>query len=79
MKHYYYSEKLDRMYDTPEELKKDEQAYEHRMAVQRMKKEKLMKRAEEVKEAFKHAEKLRDAYAKEYADYLLSLLKELNR
>lgn len=75
----YYSEKLDRVYDTVEELKQDEQTYKHRVAVQRMRKEKLKKRAAEVDEAFKHAKELRDAYNNDYIDYLLSVLKNFNR
>ena len=69
----FYSEKLNKMFDSAAEVMQAEEAYEKKLAEEKAKKEKLAntrkERAEEVKEAYKVASEAYDKANQLLADF----------
>lgn len=65
----YYSEKLNKVFDTEDELKTAEEEQEKKYAVQLKKKEERAERAKEVENAYKEYRKLLNAFIKDYGYY----------
>lgn len=80
----YYSEKLDKLFDTEEEVKKAEQEHEKREKAKKKKEEERERRAKEVNDAYSHYLELLNAYLKDYSDpdlqqlvdYIFSVIKD---
>ena len=65
----YYSETLNKVFDTEDELKTAEEEQEKKYAVQLKKKEERAERAKEVEKAYKEYRKLLNAFIKDYGYY----------
>lgn len=65
----YYSETLNKVFDTEDELKTAEEEHEKKYAVQLKKKEERAERAKEVEKAYKEYRKLLNAFIKDYGYY----------
>ena len=79
----YYSEKLDKIFDTATDLTAEELEYDKRIAeakakAEKEKQEREVRNAEretaldEVEKAYKHYLELKDAYVKRYSDSVLN-------
>lgn len=65
----YYSEKLNKIFDKPEDLKDAERAYEAKEAEEKAKKAQRSKRAKEVEDAWDHYVKLLNDFIKDYGSF----------
>lgn len=65
----YYSETLNKVFDTEDELKTAEEKEQQKYAVELKKKEKRAERAKEVEKAYKEYKKLLNAFIKDYGYY----------
>ena len=62
----YYSEKLDKIFDTATDLTAEELEYDKRVAEAKAKETERTKALDEVESAYKHYLELKDAYVKKY-------------
>ncbi len=69
----YYSDTLKKLYETEEELKKEEAAFEEKHALELKKKEERANRAKEVEEAYKKYLDLRSKFVKDYGSYHMTI------
>lgn len=68
----YYSEKLNKIFDKPEDLKEAERAYAAKEAEEKEKKAKRAKRAQEVEDAYDNYMKLLKEFIEDYGSYHLT-------
>ncbi len=65
----YYSDVLNKLFNTIEEVNKAEQEQAEKVAAEKKKRDERERREKEVDEAFTHAYELRAAYLKDYGSY----------
>ena len=68
----YYSDKLNKVFDTVDELESAELEYTKKQDEELKKKQERKERAKEVDEAFKNYQKLLSAFIKDYGSYHFS-------
>lgn len=69
----YYSEKLEKLFETEEELKSAEKARDEEEAKEKVKREQRAERAKEVEEAYKKYIELLNQFVKDYGNYHCSV------
>ena len=69
----YYSDTLKKLYETEEELKKAEQEFNEKHALELKKKEERASRAKEVEDAYKKYLELRAQFVKDYGSYHMTI------